>query len=228
MVAHINPSLPHQVEHGQALYYGLKRHGIDLDVTEDIYKAGDIHIVSGPWYALDVWKGKPNVLWLDRCFYGDSHDFVSIGWLKPDGSRDFRNCDKPAKGELPELKPVKKRRRCAVVFGDYGRDPHPELKLARQKFDSVWYRPHPQDKGPHPCFPLRGCLEDVWSIADVAVGHSSTVLIDAEINGLHVISTDPRHVVNHYTDREDWLRELSWKQWSLAEISNGAFWEHLC
>ena len=229
LVAHINPGLPHQVEHGQALTYGLKKHGIDLDVTEDIHKKADIHIVSGPWYALNAWKGKPNVLWLDRCFYGDSHDFVSLGWLMPDGSRNFKNDEKTVcKGLLPELKPHKKRRRCAVVFGDYGVDPRLQLANARRKYDSVWYRPHPQDKSPAPCFPLRGSLDDVWTVADVAIGHSSTVLVDAQINGLFVESTDPRHVAHYTDDRESWLKRLSWAQWSLDEIVAGTFWEHLC
>jgi hypothetical protein len=58
VVAHLNPYLPHQVEHGEMLKQGFKRHGIELDVTADKLKAGDIHIVSGPWYALNEWQGK--------------------------------------------------------------------------------------------------------------------------------------------------------------------------
>ena len=229
VVAHINPTLAHQVEHGQALTYGFKQHGIDLYVTEDIHRKGDIHIVSGPWYALPAWQGKPNVLWLDRCFYGDSHDFVSLGWLRPDGSRNFCNDEKTVgKGELPELKPMKRRRKCAVVFGDYGLDPRGMLADARRKYDSVWYRPHPQDTRPAPCFPLRGSLDDVWTVADVAIGHSSTVLVEAQIEGLFVESTDKRHVVHCLDDRESWLKRLSWAQWSLDELVNGEFWEHLC
>jgi len=227
IVAHFN-SLPHQVEHGQALTYGFKRHGIDLDVTSDICKPADIHIVSGPWYALPRWKGHPNILWLDRCFYGDSHDFVSLGWLLPDGSRNFCNASKTVgKGLLPELKPHKKRKRCAVVFGDYGADPRDMLAAARRKYDSVWYRPHPQDTRPAPCFPIRGELSDIWQIADVAIGHGSTVLVEAQIEGLFVESTDPRHVTHYLDDRQSWIKRLSWAQWSLDELVNGTFWEHL-
>ena len=229
VVAHINPGLAHQVEHGEVLKAGFARHGIDIDVTADIHQHGDIHIVSGPWYALPTWQGKPNVLWLDRCFYGNARDYVSLGWLNADGSRDFRNTDKTeGKGILPELKSSKKRRLCAVVFGDYGGDPREHLKYARKKYDSVWFRPHPSDTGLSPYLPLRGELSSVWQIGDVAIGHSSTVLVDAEINGLFVESTDPRHVVHHNGDREAWLKRLSWAQWHLDELANGSFWEHLC
>lgn len=229
VVAHINHSLAHQVEHGQALTYGLKRHGINLDVTSNIHKEGDIHIISGPWYARDAWLGKPNVLWLDRCFYGDAHDFVSIGWMRRDGSRNFCNADKTeGKEPLPALKLCKKRRRCAVVFGDYDGDARAMLANARRKYDSVWFRPHPQDTRPLPCFPMRGSLDDVWSIADVAVGHSSTVLVEAQINGLFVESTYAQHVVHFSDDREAWIKRLSWAQWSLDELVAGTFWEHLC
>jgi hypothetical protein len=227
VVAHLNPYLPHQVEHGEMLRQGFKRHGIELDVTADKLKAGDVHIVSGPWYALEEWKGEPNVLWLDRTFYGDAHDIISLGWLNPDGSRDFRNADKTeAKGELPELKPRKENKGAAIVFGDYGRDMHPECYLAR-KFDRCYFKPHPQDASQKsPFMTLRCSLNIALEMADVAIGHASTVLVDAEIAGLHVISTDSRHVV-HNRDRTEWLKRLSWAQWSLTELEDGSFWEHL-
>jgi hypothetical protein len=228
VVAHINPHLPHQVEHGEVLRQGFERHGVTLDVTADKTKAGDIHIVSGPWYALNEWQGKPNVLWLDRTFYGDAHDIISLGWLNSDGSRDFRNADKTeGKGVLPELKPLKPRKGTAIVFGDYGRDMSMECALAR-KFDRCYFKSHPQDsQQTSPFNTLRCPLNVVMELADVAIGHSSTVLVDAEIAGLHTISTDPRHIV-HNSDRTAWLKRLSWAQWSLEELSNGDFWEHLC
>ena len=229
VIIHINPHLPHQVEHGEILSAGLAVHGVASIVTHDPRAEGEIHIVSGPHYALEQWRAHPRTLWLDRCFYGDAHDIVSIGWLNPDGSRDFRNANKTEpKGELPEVLPLRSKLRCCVVFGDYGRDPKPELKLARQKYDSVWFRPHPADTKLSPYLPLRGELNTIWQIADAAIGHSSTVLVDAVIHGLYAESTDPRHVINGMTYRSEWLNRLSWCQWSLEEIRRGEFWEHLC
>jgi len=229
VVIHTNLHLPNQVECADVLKAGFNTHGITAHVTGSKTQAGDIHVIQGPWYCYSEWVGKPNVLWLNRCFYGCAKSIISLGWLKPDGSRDFRNQEKTeCKGTLPALQPIKERRRCAVVFADYGRDMSEELALARRAYDSVWFRPHPADAQITPYLPLRGDLEAIWGLADVAVGHSSTVLVDAMINGLHVISTDPLHVTQHVTDRDDWLTKLSWAQWSLDEIRRGEFWEHLC
>lgn len=228
LVIHTNMGLENQRLCATALKNGFKRHGIEAQVTPDVKQAADLHVIQGPWYAYREWLGQPNVIWLDRCFYGCAKTVISLGWLNADGSRDFRDCDKPAKGELPELLPAKPMRRCAVVFGDYGRDPRPDIKDAERRYDSVFYRPHPSETGLCVLRPLRGELSAVFEIGDVAIGHGSTVLVDAEIHGLHVECSDPRHVVHHTGDRETWLRELSWKQWSLDELRAGTFWEHLC
>ena len=75
---------------------------------------------------------------------------------------------------------------------------------------------------------LKGSLDAVWEIADVAIGHGSTVLVEAEIAGLHVETTDPRHVARNVTNREQWLKDLSYAQWNKSEIQSGEFWYHLC
>lgn len=225
---HANPGLQNQIDCAEALLFGFRKHGIDAEISNTKQPGDGINVVQGPWWIPDRFLGRAGVLWLDRTFYGCASNNVSLGWLNPDGSRDFGDCDKPAKGEPPKLKPMKNNKRCAVVFGDYGRDPKPEYCYARQRFESVWFRPHPQDRNDYAPLPLRGPLETVWQIGDAAIGCSSTVLVDAAINGLHVHSTDPRHVVHGCEDRSNWLRQLSWKQWSLDEIRAGNFWEHLC
>ena len=133
------------------------------------------------------------------------------------------------KGDLPMLKPRKEKKRCAVVFGDYGRDPEKLVHHARSNYDSVYYRPHPADgtnntKLMSPAW----TLEQIWDFADVAVGHSTTTLVQAELNGLHVYTDDPRHVCANIPDREQWLIDLSWAQWNHEEIQNGDWWDHLC
>jgi len=229
LVIHTNIGLENQRVCAAALKDGFAKHGIDAEVTPSIYKQADIHLIQGPWYAYKEWLGKPNVIWLDRCFYGCSKTVLSLGWLNPDGSRNFGDCDKPAKGELPELKPRKDYRGSCVVFGDYGRDMTAEIHLARTRHaGGLFFRPHPQDQtNPHRAMTLDCELSSVFEIADVAIGHGSTVLVDAKIAGLRVESTDWRHVINFEGDRETWLRQLSWKQWSLNEIRAGHFWEHL-
>ena len=75
---------------------------------------------------------------------------------------------------------------------------------------------------------LKGELSAVWELADVAIGHSSTVLVEAAINGLHVESSDPLHVCQGIEDRAQWLVDLSWANWNFEQLKSGAFWEHLC
>ena len=132
------------------------------------------------------------------------------------------------KGKLPELKPSKTGRDCAIVFGDYGMDPRELVHYAQLHFGRTYYKPHPAETGQvSPVLAPKWTLEQCWSIANVAVGHSSTVLVEAELNGLHVYTTDPHHVCQGIDDREQWLIDLSWAQWTFEEIINGDFWEHL-
>jgi len=233
-VIHTNPALHNQVECAGWLREGFKSHGIKAEITPNKHKAADVHVVQGPWYCFDYWLARAEshrVLWLNRCFYGHPRFDISLGWLNADGSRDFRNHGMAAvKGRRPALKPRKEARRCAVVFGDFGRDAKKDCLDARDKYDSVFFRPHPaQQAQESPVMTIRGELDAVWDLADVAIGHASTVLVEALINGLHVESSDPQHVVHQCNgSREEFFRDLSWAQWHKDELINGDFWDHLC
>lgn len=233
MVIHSNPRLLNQIESSQWLQQGFKRHGINAEITADKKKEADIHVIQGPWYAFNEWLPQAtgeNVLFLDRCFYGDARYDLSIGWLQPDGSRNFCNdgTTRP-NGNLPTLKRRKDARRCAVIFEDFGADTSELIVEARLHYASVFYRPHPAQQKSAGAMALTCELSSVWEIADVAIGHSSSVLVDAEINGLHVESSDPRHVVHPAKqDRAQWLQDLSWAQWNHKQLIKGEFWEHLC
>lgn len=234
VVIHSNPHLFNQVETAGWLRQGFEAHGLEVEITADREKRGDVQVVQGPHYCRDYWKPRSAehpVLWLDRCFYGNARFDLSIGWLRPDGSRDFCN-DGAAepKGPLPTLKPEKDGRRSVVIFGDYGRDHADDVFEARKRFDAVYYRPHPQDAGRtvRGAMSLMGPLDGVWPLADAALGHSSTVLVQAIIEGLAVESTDRRHVVQKLNGSRDcWLAWLSWAQWSHTDIMAGDAWEHL-
>jgi len=231
VIIHSNPTLQNQIDTSTALLAGFRVHGVQAEITADRLKPGDIHVVQGPWYCYSDWLGKANVVYLDRTFYGCPVNNISLGWLKADGSRNFCIREyhrKHGKGELPELKEKKTRQECAVVFGDYGRNPGDLWQYARSNFDRVYFRAHPASKDQHPYLTLKGELDYIWRMADVAVGHSTTALIEAELEGLNVVTTDRHNPVNYDGDRESWLNELSWKQWSLDELRDGSFWDHLC
>ena len=230
VVIHCNMRLGNQIESAEWLRQGFKAHGIEAEVTGDKYQQADVHVIQGPHYCYNEWLGQENVLFLNRCFYGDSRFDLSIGWLQPDGSRDFRNDGTPRpNGLLPDLKPRKEARRCAVIFEDFGADASELIAEARLHFASVFYRPHPAQQKTSGAMALTGDLADCWALADVAIGHGSTALVEAEINGLHVESSDPLHVVHKAKEnREQWLQDLSWAQWNYKQIIKGEFWNHLC
>lgn len=232
VVIHTNLALDNQVETAGWLKAGFAVHGIDAEVTADKNKQADVRVIQGNWYAyregLAACKAGQRVLYLGRCFYGHPRWDISLGWLQPDGSRDFFNdCAADPKGTLPRVKRVKDDRRCAIIFGDYDRDHTAQVKQARLKYDSVFYKPHPAQRRETPVMSI-GDLDACWALGDVAIGHSSTVLVDAVINGLHVESSDPRHVVHKLNgSREAWLAWLSWAQWNMTELCDGSFWSHL-
>jgi hypothetical protein len=228
VIIHTNLALENQTLYADWLAQGFRRHGLEAVITGDATRAGDLHVVQGPHYAFEVWRGRENVLYLDRCFWGDAFEFVTIGWLNADGSRAFPDPG-GTNGDLPELKAQKTRGYSTIVFGDYRRDPAPEIRLARKSIGSVYYRPHPSSP-PHTVEALTPAwtLAECWSIGDRAIGYATGVLIQARIAGLEVISTDSRHVVNDSEDREEWIRRLSWAQWHYGQVRDGQFWEYLC
>jgi len=233
VIIHTNPTLANQRETAEWLRAGFAAHGIEAEVTADQYKRGDVQVVQGPWYCFKYWLERcadHRVLWLNRTFYGHPRWVISLGWLRPDGSRDFRlHGATNGKGLLPSLKAMKDARRCAVIFADYGRDPRETVNELRQKWNgSLYFRPHPQQPASVKAISLTGPIEEVWSLCDVAIGHSTTALIEARIQGLHIECSDPLNVVNDCPDdRDAWLRRLSWCQWSHLELMRGDFVEHL-
>lgn len=228
---HTNPGLHNQRQYGSWLAEGFRKHGLTATVTGDKTQEADIHVIQGPHYAYHEWLGKPNVLWLNRCYYGHDFNDVSLGWLRADGTRDFMPKDEPH-GVLPELQPMKDTDGDwegyplgCVVFADYGglREADHWAVDARHAGLSVYVRAHPADTGRY-----FYSLDEMWARCAYAVGGQSTVLVDAVINGLHTTAHDPKHVVQGYEDdRAGWLARLSWANWNFNEIRNGDFWEHL-
>jgi hypothetical protein len=220
VVIHANPRLQHQQDFALALAQGFKRNGLSSRITANKHLPGDLHVVIGPWYALEENKHH-RILYADRCFYGDSRWTISLGWLE-NGQRDFMNLGMAAsKGSLPLMRPRKDGRRRAVVLGDYGCDMQHEVLKARVDYDEVMFRPHPAER------PSEWTLERTLEWADVAIGYGSTALVDALLWGLEVKTLDTNHVCHGVTDRTSWLTDLSWAQWTHSECASGEFWRHL-
>ena len=220
VLMHYNARLPHQVRHAEAF------EAAGIEITPERSGAADVHIVSGPYFALEQWRNHPNVIWLDRAFYGDP-EYVSIGWLNPDGTRTFASGEESR--AKPECRPWKTRECSALVLADFQQDVT-EIKLAAQsRFAYALVRRHPAESG------LKSGEKPVISLSsqlmlhDVCIGHSSTALFEAVVMGVPVICTDPRNVVAEVAadsmtaelfrgDRSDWLHRVSYMQWNHDEF----------
>jgi len=202
---HINTALTHQVEHGEWFRSGFKRHAITATVTSDRTMQADVHVISGNWYALRQWIGHPRVIALDRDHYRGNPDNVSLGWLRPDGGREFRiGAGRPAPVPLP-----RKIQTASIFLADYN---------GPIDYDADELRLHPSTAGP-PQRPLLDALKPYG----VAIGYRTTALVTAALAGLRVICRDKRGMMA----RPDWLEVLPYADWHKSEISSGDAWEHL-
>lgn len=123
--------------------------------------------------------------------------------MTPDGGRDFT----AGAGRTPP--PVKdpKGPGPSIFLADYNGPIEPadtvRLHPAAQKYDES--------------------LSDALSRHNVAIGYTTTALVDAALEGLRIVCKDHRHILA----RPDWLDVLPWADWSENEISSGELWAHL-
>lgn len=222
---HTNIGLRHQVEWAESLKAGFARHGLTAEITPCREREADLHVVQGPWFAFTQWERHPRVLFLDRCFYGDTNYYASIGKLLPDGTRDFNNENSPGdrwRGSLGEWKTGTQN---ALVLADYNRPPvavHGPFRAAR-------IRRHPaQEKASQ-------SLADALEWADIAAGETSTALIDAVLAGVPIVCSD-KHIAAPVAgtfeapfrgDRTQWAHDLAYCQWNHDEIKQGEAWGHI-
>lgn len=238
VVIHYNPRLSHQVDHARAWEDGLARHGVRCWATPDARAEGDVHIVSGPHYALPWWQNHPRTIWLDRCLYGDPRGDVSLAWIARGARRIFPTGSPPdrwrATGQaLHPLKPPGPR---ITVFGDFRFHVEQSQVLeAAAAQGEARYRPHPhaqpwaQDIAPEDRRPL----EEVLADTDTAIGWASTALVAAALAGCRVECRDPAAPAYRISGEEDearraaWCYDLAHANWSVSEIATGAAWEYL-
>jgi len=198
------------MEHGEWLQAGLAAHGLTLNITPDVGRPADIHIVSGPHYAKQQWLDHPRVLLLDRAYYhGEksgrwaSMDWVSLGWMTPDGSRTFRR----GTGRRAPVIQDNAADEGVIFLADFDGPVEPA--------DTV--RLHPAH-GKH----AEGLL-DALRRHRKAVGYGTTALVTAALEGLEVECKDAGHILR----QPDWINLLPYADWRFNEIASGGAWEHL-
>lgn len=185
---------------------GFQAHGLKGRVTADRAAGGDVHVVLGPHYARDWWIGQhPNVLYLDRCYYRGDPAHVSLGWLRPDGGREWQ----VGTGREPPPVPPPPPGRGRVFLADFAGP--------QQIVDADYCRTHPARQAP------AQPLEAVLARYHTAIGYRTSALVTAALAGLVVECRWPPHLVN----RPDWREVLPYADWSREEIARGEAWEHL-
>lgn len=206
---HCNSSQPHQVEHGIWLEKGLKKHGLNLDITHNITQEADIHIVSGPHYAKQYWINHPRVILLDRSYYNQvkskwvSEDWVSLGWMNKNGGRDF----KAGSGRKSPEPKTGKAGRGSIFLADYNGPV--------EQADTI--RLHPQrEHNPEP-------LHDALHRHARAIGYNTTALVTAGLEGLEVVCKSKESIMY----QPNWLELLPYADWKYSEIESGELWQHL-
>lgn len=220
-IIHYNPALNHQIDHAAAFI------GSGFDISIDIQTPADVHVISGPHYAYSHWLGRENVLMIDRALWGDP-DSVSIGWLQADGTRKFATgtADRPK----PDYLPWKTREGSCLILADYQQDIN--SSVVRDRFNPVTTRRHPAE------IESRHSLSTELAFADVVMGHSGTAIFTALMMGVPVICTDPNNICMpvcsdsveadlYRGDRDPWLHDMSYTQFTLDEIHSGLAWELL-
>lgn len=201
-VIHCNRGLAHQVAIAQHLRDGFRAKGIKASISNKPNTPGDVHVVLGPWFALDQWR-HANTLMIDRAYWGDP-GCVSIHWLRDGEKVRLRNM--PHR-KHPRLKKPKEGER-RIYLCDYKQKPE-------GVYDAVRYHPA-EVKG-------QCSLEDALEAHDIAIGKRSTALVDAVIHGLRVETDDPLSPVYGIESRRQWIRDLAWHNWAMDEIASGVF-----
>jgi len=119
-----------------------------------------------------------------------------------------------------------------LVLADYGQDVSEIVRAARDRYWRVRVRRHPAEK------PGQRSLEADIMLAHTVIGTSGTALFDALVRGVPGVCLDPRNVCApvcvdsidaelYRGDREAWLHDMSYCQFTLEEIADGTAWELL-
>lgn len=156
----------------------------------------------GSNYAKHHWLNHDRVVLLDRCYFGNTRNNVSIGWMNKKGGRDF----KVGSGKKPLY--IRKSYGTKTLFlADYNGviEPADIIRL------------HPANE--HSKSTL---IEDIKKCRS-ATGYNSTALVKAALNGLEITCKGDQSILN----QKNWVELLPYANWNYKEILSGELWAHL-
>jgi len=132
-----------------------------------------------------------------------SEDWVSLGWMRTDGSRDFRL----GTGREPPRIEAGPPGRGTIFLCDYDGP--------IEQADTV--RLHPaRHRSKEP-------LPDALRRHARAVGYQTSALVQAGLMGLEVVCKDPRNIMA----QPNWLDLLPYADWHYSEIQSGEAIAHV-
>lgn len=207
----INSRLQNQRETGEWIETGLKRLGIRFGTTDNSKAHGEITIVHGMNYAMRGRKGA--VLWLDRCWYGNTQEWVSLGWKTSETTRRFITGDSQRLkghilGYVVEYEPERSKS-TIIALDDYPQT----VKHSGLYWDE--YRAHPA-RHQYP-----DTLSQAMNRHGAAICGTGTCAAQAKLKGLHVTCLDKDNIVHTTKPRYEWAADLAWTQFHREEIRDG-------
>lgn len=235
---------------------GLNAHGISVGLTRTTdVKPADFHVI----FANNSWnktiheckvKGIP-VMTVNRCFFGNRHDNVAIGWDGFNGRADFMN--KGSSGDRWEKHGVRvdpwrtNQEGYVLVLGEFRDMTDWYTKVFNELKGcplETRFRPHPFKSGQTVCGwrlapgKPQDDIKTALKQAAICVSYDTIGGVDAAIAGVPTVSygdfsmarpvSMPKITDAFYPiDRLPWLQDLAYAQWHYTEIIDGSFWRHL-
>jgi len=224
----------------EAFCEGLKGHNIAVTGEDNADKGTDhVHVIFGPNYFPKAFGRATLKLTVNRCFFGDETEWVSIGWGGFNGFADFKNKGAPSdrfekyQHLFPEVKEWKGEGGYSIMIGEYPSPCDRESMInqfygwARRVDPNILFRPHPHHRQvPKGMTRSNASLEGAQWIFTFA----STFGVDLALKGAPMVAY-PASVVYPMSAGivpfEQWRYEIAYTQWHISEISSGEFWEHL-
>lgn len=251
-----NPQLPHHKEWIGAIAEGFAAHGIAVRTRYDFEPTDcDLAIFWSHNARVDKIKEKQlasskDYLALERGYSGNRYQYSSVGFNGP--ARLGEYCNKNSKHDRIkklklDIKPWKTGGDYILLLGQVPNDAalrglnlaqwtaEVKEKISKITNKEVRFRPHPIVFPNNP----KTLAEDLDGAA-VVITYNSTSGVDAVMHGVPAITLDRASmawdVSGHSLDdildpptpdRSQWLADLAYTQWTLAEISSGKCWKHL-
>lgn len=218
----VNPALENQRFTGGLVESGCASLNVSCETTSNQRARGDVTVVHGPNYARDQAKGK--VIWLDRCWYGSTREWISLGWKVDDRYRKFLEGDGSRLGAhieagALELAPMREAGGFTIAIDDFWQT----LEAAGITADI--FREHPAHR--NAAQGLRAHEHIDFKIAldgcSKAITARGTCAAQALLLGLEVECLDPYNegLFGWEGDRQRWAEALAWRQFTNEELANG-------